>query len=212
MCVSIFSTNLIFMEPCIVVWFSRNTNKMQLCNRIYYSKVYWRLNMFRAAHHSSSGALYCICSLCFIYTCGDRPLPRLSGKWLIVKPDGCVRFVLFPFGFLISVYIYGLFGVYKFDIHGSVHRRWLSRNTNKMQLCNRIYYSRVYWRLNMFRAAHRSSSGALYCICSLCGDRPLSRLSGNGRSPHVYINQRLQIQFRAPDDERCAGRNMISLQ
>jgi hypothetical protein len=27
----------------------------------------------------------------------------------------------------------------------------------------------------------------------------------NGRSPHEYINQRLQIQFRAPDDERCAA-------
>jgi len=27
---------------------------------------------------------------------------------------------------------------------------------------------------------------------------------GNGRSPHGHINQRLQIQFRAPDDERCA--------
>jgi len=27
----------------------------------------------------------------------------------------------------------------KFDTHGSVHRRLLSRNTNKMQLCNRIY-------------------------------------------------------------------------
>jgi len=101
---------------------------------------------------------------------------------------------------------------------------WLSRNTNKMQLCNRIYYSKVYWRLNMFLAAHRSSSGALNCICSLwfiytCGDRPLSRLNGqrplsldNGRSPHGYINQRLQIQFRAPDDEQCAARNMLSLQ
>jgi len=33
-----------------------------------------------------------------------------------------------------------------------------------------------------------------------------------GRSPHVYINQRLQIQFRAPDDVRCAARNMFSLQ
>jgi hypothetical protein len=92
----------------------------------------------------------------------------------------------------------------------------LSRNTNKMQLCNRTYYSKVYWRQNMFRTAHRSSSGALNCICSLWfiypwGDRPLSRL-GNGRSPHGYINQRLQIQFRAPDDERCAARNMLSLQ
>jgi len=31
-----------------------------------------------------------------------------------------------------------------FDIDGSVHRKLLSRNTNKMQLCNRIYYSKVY--------------------------------------------------------------------
>jgi hypothetical protein len=54
-----------------------------------------------------------------------------------------------------------------FDIHGCVHRRWRSRNTNMMQICNRIYYSKVYWSLNKFRAAHRSSSGALNCICSL---------------------------------------------
>jgi len=33
--------------------------------------------MFRAAHRSSSGALNCICSLWFIYTCCDRPLSRL---------------------------------------------------------------------------------------------------------------------------------------
>ena len=115
----------------------------------------------------------------------------------------------------------------KFDIHGSVQRRWLSRNTNEMQVCNTVYYSKVYWRFNMFRAAHRSSSGALNCIFSLwfiypCGDRTLSRLSGkwihfpisldNGRSPHGYINQRLQIKFRVPDDERCAARNMLNLQ
>jgi len=54
---------------------------MQPCNRIYYSNVYWRLNMFREAHRSSSGAPNCICSLCFIYTCGDRPLSSLSGKF-----------------------------------------------------------------------------------------------------------------------------------
>jgi hypothetical protein len=71
---------------------------------------------------------------------------------------------------------------HEFDIHGSVHRRWFNRNTNKMQLCNRIYYCTVYWR-HVFREAHRSSSGALNCVCSLwfiypCGDRPLPRLSG----------------------------------
>ena len=49
-----------------------------------------------------------------------------------------------------------------------MHPRWLSTNTNKMQLCNRIYYSKVYCRLNIFRAVHRSSSGAINCICSLC--------------------------------------------
>jgi hypothetical protein len=33
------------------------TNKMQHCNRIYYSTVHLRLNMFQAAYCSSSGAL-----------------------------------------------------------------------------------------------------------------------------------------------------------
>jgi len=33
-----------------------------------------------------------------------------------------------------------------------------------MQTYNRIY--KVYWRLNTFRAAYRSSSGAPNCICS----------------------------------------------
>ena len=55
---------------------------MQPCNRIYYSNVYWILNMFRAAHRSSSGAPNWICSLWFIYTCGDQPLSKLSGKWI----------------------------------------------------------------------------------------------------------------------------------
>jgi hypothetical protein len=53
---------------------------MQPCNRIYYSKIYWSLSIFRAAYRSSSGAPNCICSLWFIYTCGDQPLSRLSGN------------------------------------------------------------------------------------------------------------------------------------
>jgi len=77
----------------------------------------------------------------------------------------------------------------------------------------------------MFRAANRSSSGALNCISSLWfigpyGDLPLPRLSGhwqcphslgNGRSPYGHINQMLEIEFRAPDDKRCAAQNMLSL-
>jgi len=34
---------------------------------------------------------------------------------------------------------------------------------------------------------------------------------GNDRSPYGRMNQRLQIEFRAPDDERCAARNTFSL-
>jgi len=57
-----------------------------------------------------------------------------------------------------------------------------------------------------------------------CGDRQLPRLSGKwiryleciiytkAFTILQYINQGLQIQFRAPDDERCAVRNMLSLQ
>ena len=75
---------------------SRNTNKLQLRNRIYYSKVYWRLNMFRAAHPSSPVALNSICSLWFICPYGDRPLPlsahsalATAGHHMGVKPRGC---------------------------------------------------------------------------------------------------------------------------
>ena len=47
--------------------------------------------MFRAAHRSSSEALNCICSLWFIYPCGDRPLSRLSGvKYIYIYIYICV--------------------------------------------------------------------------------------------------------------------------
>ena len=58
---------------------------MQPYNRIYYSRIYWMLNMFRAAYRSSSGAPNCICSLWFIYTCGDRLLSRLGGNCNLLK-------------------------------------------------------------------------------------------------------------------------------
>ena len=66
----------------------------------------------------------------------------------------------------------------------------------------------------MFRAAHRSSSGALtvFAASGLYTHIVTGRCLGNGQSPYGHINQRLQIQFRAPDDERCAARNMLSLQ
>jgi hypothetical protein len=59
---------------------------MQPCSRMYYSKIYWRLNMFRAAYRSSSGAPNCIYSLWFIHPCGVRPLSRLVTTW-VYKPE-----------------------------------------------------------------------------------------------------------------------------
>jgi hypothetical protein len=38
--------------------------------------------MFRAAYRSSSEAPNCICSLWYIYQCGDRSLCRLCGNWI----------------------------------------------------------------------------------------------------------------------------------
>ena len=76
------------------------------------------------------------------------------------------------------------------------------------QPCNRIYYSTVHWRLNMFRAAYRSSSGALTVFAAsgiytyvvtgrsqvwVGTEFPL-RLD-YGRSPRAYVNQRLKIQL-----------------
>ena len=45
--------------------------------------------------------------------------------------------------------------------------------TNKMQPCITVYYSTIYWRLNMFRAAYLSSSGALTVFAA------------SGLNPHV---------------------------
>ena len=69
-----------------------------------------------------------------------------------------------------------------------------------MQPCNRIYQSTVHWRLNMFRAAYRSSSGALTAFeasglhTHMVTGRSQVRLD-YGRSPHAYVNQRLRIQL-----------------
>ena len=76
-----------------------------------------------------------------------------------------------------------------------------------MQPCNRIYYSTVYWRLNMFRAAYRSSSGALTVFAASGLHTPL--VTGRSqvwvgtavptqtwlRPVTTYVNQRLQIQL-----------------
>jgi len=77
-----------------------------------------------------------------------------------------------------------------------------------MQLCNRIYYSTVHWQLNMFRAAYRSSSGALTVFAASGLRRHVVTWRSQVwvgtefplrldycRSPHAHVNQRLQIQL-----------------
>jgi hypothetical protein len=140
--------------------------------------------MFRATYHSSSGALNFICSLWFIYPCGEQPLSRLSGNQTfnrIYYSEVYWRLNMFRATHRSSSgalnFIYSDWFIYPCG------ERPLSRLSGN-QTFNRIYYSKVYWRLNMFRATYRSSSGALNFICSLWfiypfGERPLSRLSGN---------------------------------
>jgi len=113
--------------------------------------------MFRAAYRSSSGALNCICSLCFTYTCG------------VVKAE------------------------WEMDpLPAQPWQRPVTTCVCKPEAANTVYSS-WWW------AVCRSKHGKWIHF-------PLSL--DNGRPLHVYANQRPQIQFRAPDDERYAARNM----
>jgi len=82
------------------------------------------------------------------------------------------------------------------NIHNSVEI------TNKMQPCNRIYYSTTHSRLNMFWAAYRSSSGALtvYAASGLhthvvTGRSQVWVRLDYGWSPHAYVNQRCKYSW-----------------
>jgi len=162
---------------------------MQPCNRIYYS-VYWRLNMFRTARRSSSEALNCICSLWFTYTCGDR----VCQGWVSLSLGNSICSLWFTY-----------------TCGDRVCQGWVSLSLGNC-ICSLWF---------IYTCGDRVCQGWVSlsignCICSLwfiytCGDRPLSRLY-DGQSPHAYVNQRLQIQFRAAADEWYAARNMLSLQ
>ena len=116
----------------------------------------------------------------------------------------------------------------KFLIQGNAsHHGWLQSSaepveiTNKIQPCNRIYYSRVYWRLNMFRAAYRSLSGALtvFAVSGLYKHVVTGRCQGwvgiqtwqRPVTTCVYTPEAANT-VKVPDDERCAAGNMLSLQ
>jgi len=65
--------------------------------------------------------------------------------------------------------------------------------TNKMQPCIRIYYSTVHWRLNMFRAAYRSSSRTLTVFVASVFHTHV--VTGRSQVWLGCVNQRLQIQL-----------------
>jgi len=84
-----------------------------------------------------------------------------------------------------------------------------------MQPCNRIHHSTIHWRPNMFRAAYRSSSGALTVfavyvrmwwpdvVLTQPWLRPVTTCVCKPEAANTV---------RAPDDEWYAARNMLSLQ
>jgi len=49
--------------PYTINLLSRNTNKMQFCNRIYYFKVYWTCFERHTAHHQELKTVFAACSL-----------------------------------------------------------------------------------------------------------------------------------------------------
>jgi len=118
---------------------------MQPCNRIYYSNVYWRLNMFRAAHRSSSGALNCICSLWFIYTCGDRPFttcvykPEAANTVLeLMMMSGVPLETCWAFNKLWNNFYYKVASCWLFLLIHVTHASWLSYSYTEcfLRICN----------------------------------------------------------------------------
>jgi hypothetical protein len=106
------------------------------------------------------------------------------GRWLfipasLVKPDGCVSFVQFSFGVLIGMFFCSLFGNYTFNINGSLHRSMIQYK--QPTICNLV----TEFIIPPF------IKGSTFFECEL--QFPL-RLD-YGRSPHAYVNQRLQIQL-----------------
>ena len=77
------------------------------CNRIYYTKVYWRLNMFRAAHRSSSGALNCICSLWFTYCNKVKDF-----VYIIHSPYYNITIVIDNITIVINILIWTMYNIY----------------------------------------------------------------------------------------------------
>jgi hypothetical protein len=85
----------------------------------------------------------------------------------------------------------------------------LSKKTNKMQLCYRIYYSKVF-----LKAQHVSSGTPLIIRSSKLYLQPLvyMPICLPAVTKAEWALSAHSLQFRAPDDERCAARNMLTFQ
>jgi len=127
-----FQVHFRFMVPYIVVIYLNKTPTRCTCFKIlkiylHYSAVHVSdtivsiIKSFSAAH-AVSGPVWCLvrCVLQSCYVVTARFYVPISA-WFIV-PDGCYCPVQFLFGVLIFVDFTCLFGIGKFQVHGSVHR------------------------------------------------------------------------------------------
>ena len=146
--------------------------------------------------------------------CGkSRPPPGFDPRTVQPVASRYTNYATRPISVFLRYHNNNYFTLYSSKLHITILPYYSVEITNKMQPCVRIYYSTVYWRLNMFRAAYRSSSGALTIFAAF------------GLHTHV-VTGRTWLQpvttcvckpeaantIRAPDDERYAARNMLSLQ
>jgi len=100
----------------------------------------------------------------------------------------------------------------RFDVCGSVHRSIIHIEiTNKMQQYIKIYYSMFKWGLTCFGryTAHHQELKTALAASGFAYVRDCWTLRSNNLSR--MQNQKLLVQFWAPDDGRCIARNMLSL-
>jgi hypothetical protein len=157
------------------------TIKMQPCNRIYYSTVHWRLNMFRGAHRSSSGAptVSAASGLHTHVVTGRSQVWVRTAKFIIV-----IEFIIPPF----------IEGSTCFEEH-TAHHQELQLYLQPLA-CIRMWWPAAVkseWELQSSHCKVPTQTWLRPVTTCVCKPEAANRV-------------------KAPDDERCAPRNMLSLQ
>ena len=111
-----------------------------------------------------------------------------------------------------------IFCITQYAVFTSFYNSYRNNEQDATVYQNLLFH--VYMKLNMIQATHRPSSGAQNCTSSLwfCLCERLMDVEVAGRCPATSMsnslsrmqNQRLLVQFWAPDDGRCVARNMLS--